>query len=153
MNIADEQAAAVNVTWQQQGRAHNHLLDVHVATILSRWDRSQTLGSVRATSATYGSWLRSGRLRRQSNAARCAELRFARQPRPHFRLARQSPNGAHKRIHGNTQPGNLIRDGLEPVDFPVGNVRLGVKVAQKTESGDDCSVAIFVGLDVNQRHR
>ena len=153
VNVTDEQTAAIDEARNQERGALDHLLDVHIAAVLTRWNGTQALVFVAAFRAANFGRTRTGRLRWQSYAACCGQLRFTCQPLVDFLLAWQNANRTHEATHRDTNTWQLCRNCLDTVQLPVSNVRLGVHIWQEAKARDDGGVTVFVRVDVDQFDR
>jgi len=97
--------------------------------------------------------LRADRLRWQGDAARGAQRIFTRQPAFDLRFAGQHADRAHEGLVGHFDAGHLIGFSVGAGQPPVDQVGLGIQIAQKTETGNDDGIAVFVRDDIDQRDR
>ena len=109
VDVADEQAAAVDEAGQQQRRADLHLLHVHVAAVLARRDGAQALVLVAAVRPADVGRQGADRLRRQRHAAGLGERGLAVEPGLDLGVARQHADRAHERRDGHAHPRHLVR--------------------------------------------
>jgi hypothetical protein len=91
-------------------------------------------------------------LRRQHDAACTLQRGLTRQDLAELGLARQHAHGTHEAVERDSNPGDLVGDGLDAVKLPVGDERFGKAIAQEAEARNDDRIAVFVGLDVDQGH-
>jgi hypothetical protein len=150
VDIADEEAAAIDEAGEQQRRAHLHLLHVHIAAVLARRNGAQAGLLVAAFGAADIGRKRTHGLRRQGDATHLAQLRLTGEPSLDLWLARQHADRTHEGGHGHAHARHLIRDRGLVVEFPVHDVRFGKKVAQEAETRNDHGIAVLVGRDVHK---
>src|SRR5437899_1963949 len=124
MNVTREKPAAVDKARKQQRGADHRLLGVEIAAVLPWRNGANTL-ILRRTIGT-AKIRRQGinRLRGQRRATRVSERLLPFEPRLKLRLARQAPDRAHERIHGNGDSRQILRTRFETRQVPVHDERI-----------------------------
>ena len=119
VNITYKKPTTINEAWQQKRGALNHLLNIHIATVFSRWNCSQTFILMTALWPAYFRRACTRWFRRKCNASHRGQFGFTRKPFLNFRFSGHYAYRPHKCGHRNFHTRYLFRYRFKTILLPV----------------------------------